>query len=251
MYVQRDDDNNIVAVYDIWVELDVKFAEATSNNTNSYYNGATINNAPDLYFGKTMPTDKDGIIPIEITIPAYSDFDKVESEDKYGANDLSSTNDPTDFTVNGEDKHATSASFKITTSERLFGDVVITLKDDPKHDSTWLKAVEPTTNNNLTVSVADATITLGGTNTTPTVGDLLLWLDAECDEVNGRYCDHATIEVYDNTEANGVVNNSTVITTANVNNLYVKVTSEKGSVKTYSIVFEAPATDGNADGTNG
>lgn len=55
--------------------------------------------------------------------------------------------------ADGDDNHATAASFKITTGERLFGDVVITLVDDPKHDSTYLSAKDPGNNRNIKVEV--------------------------------------------------------------------------------------------------
>lgn len=247
---QRNEAGKIVALYDLWIELDISVeAEDTDGETVALKDIKGLD-TPDTtwYLGKT-PDAKN---PIELTIPKYWDLKNVEAEDAVEitgkSSELSGIDKNGDFTVKGEDHHDTPASFEINTTKQVWGDVTITIVVDPEHDSTWLKAVEPETNNNLTVSVEGTEITLGGTNTTPTVGDLLLWLDAECDEVDERYCDHATIEVFDNTPANGVVSDDTQITTDNVDNLYVKVTSEKGTVKTYTIVFESAAADDGADG---
>ncbi|MDY4431278.1 S-layer homology domain-containing protein [Evtepia sp.] len=209
VYLQRDDDGNVVAVYDIWVKLGVKFAEGTPAD-------AEITSVPALYMGKTMKA------PIEIEIPAYYDLDKVEAADAMGPNDLVTG----DFTRSGTDKHNEKSALEITTSKALFGDVVITLKADPKHDNTNLVTMNDPANTRNIYVVVDNTnhkVTVKGLLPTVNVGDLMQLIDTECEYAQ-------PVKLYDNTTA-------TPKETGLIDfvNDYIIVTAENGNTQKYTL----------------
>lgn len=215
VFVQYDEDDNVVVVYDMYIKLDVVFADKAGRDENTaVYKDAKIKSAPALYFGKTTS----GKIVVEV--PAYVDVDKAWSIDRMGDNDLWKNS----FTYSDTDKHNVKAEIEITTEEKLFGDVVIFLVEDPAHTSTWLVAKEPAINVNMTVSVEGSVVTVVGTNPTVKVNDLLAWLSTECE--------YATMKLYDNTGANEVTSGD-----VDFKNMCIVVTAEDGTVKTYTLVL--------------
>ena len=215
VFVQYDEDDNVVVVYDMYIKLDVVFADKAGRDENTaVYKDAKIKSAPALYFGKTTS----GKIVVEV--PAYVDVDKAWSIDRMGDNDLWKNS----FTYSDTDKHNVKAEIEITTKEKLFGDVVIFLVEDPAHTSTWLVAKEPAINVNMTVSVEGSVVTVVGTNPTVKVNDLLAWLSTECE--------YATMKLYDNTGANEVTSGD-----VDFENMCIVVTAEDGTVKTYTLVL--------------
>ena len=166
--------------------------------------------------GKTMKA------PIEIEIPAYYDLDKVEAADAMGPNDLVTG----DFTRSGTDKHNEKSALEITTSKALFGDVVITLKADPKHDNTNLVTMNDPANTRNIYVVVDNTnhkVTVKGLLPTVNVGDLMQLIDTECEYAQ-------PVKLYDNTTA-------TPKETGLIDfvNDYIIVTAENGNTQKYTL----------------
>lgn len=199
VFVQFDEDGEAVVVYDIWVKLAATIAP---ENT-----GAEFVTLPAMYFGKKVGA-------VEIKVPAYYDL--------VGASGAAWTIDT------AADKHDVASIVKVTTADKLWDDVVFTLAEDAKHDSTWLVAKEPAINVNMTVSVAGSEVTVEGTEPTVKVNDLLAWLSTECE--------FATMKLYDNTGANEVTSGD-----VDFDNMCIVVTAENGIAKTYTLV--GPATD--------
>ena len=159
VYVQLDKDNKVVAVYDMYYEVDVKFADADKNGVSKTDKAATITDtegeelAP-MYFHKALAD-------FNVNVSAYVEVKSVVAN--------------YDVVAPETGKHNAARTFvaKAEANEYVKGDIIVTLAPD-KCDS--FKAVEDITATNLKVTVGDKVITVENTildkATTISVGEL-------------------------------------------------------------------------------
>ena len=225
---QRDENGKIVALYDLWIKLNASVVDENGDSVE----GASAKPASQLYVGKVPSA-------ITVNVPAYWNLSDINSVDPV---DNANTLDKTAFKVTGDDLHETAATLTVNVNngQQLWGDVVITLEQDPKHDSTWLIASKPAGNRNIEVTVnTNGTITVSGDDAmTATVADLKAWLTPECDGADNASdkhtvpCNHASYTVYDNTVATPVTDDSTLL---NGHNMFIIVKTEAGTTAQYDI----------------
>ncbi|MBR2491493.1 MAG: S-layer homology domain-containing protein [Ruminiclostridium sp.] len=153
VFVQEDEDGNAVAIYDMWIEMDVTVTGEGAENV--------VVDAPTVYFGKVLDR------AINVTVPAWVDL-------------VGAASGVATFTTAGTDAHDIASAMTVNSTNELFADVVITVEADPKHDNTGL------TENDAKISINNGVIAVNvKAHETYTTENLLAALEAECEFAQG------------------------------------------------------------------
>ena len=208
VFVQYDEDDNALVVYDMFIKVDVKFADASLDKN------ATIK-APDMYLYKPA---KD----FTVSVSKWVEVANVANGDL----NLSG------YTATPEKEHNVARTFKVTAAAdtKVAGDIVVTLAADEACDQAWLELVDGVVAQNLKVELDQPNNKVIITTNAGTikVNDVAAFLKAAGNHVQGY-------EFYNNTTSNLVPKTST--DDFEITNLFILVTAENGDTVKYT--FEA------------
>lgn len=215
IFIQEDEDGNVVAVYDMWIQLDV-------TGDTSYIDGP----APVIYAGKTVEDN------LALSLPAHASY-KVTTEKS--SSFVRENDDSHDACSPANDKYCKDYTVIIDTANKVFYsdiNVKVTLNGIAKHNHTGLNGLKDyisvgEVNGKMSVKLDVADFA------TYTVADLKADLKVTCGHAN------QTIVVKDNT--GDVLSDLTSF--IGKDDITVVVTAEDGTTQTYPVIISASAEE--------
>ena len=211
VYVQYDKDGeNVVAVYDMYYEVDVDFADGYK----AIDKDAKID-APAMYVGKDA-----------------EDFTVSVSKNVAPSTDDEAFDDPTAKDAEYNDiEHNVARTFTFKANGKVTGDITVTLAKDICSEA-WLELVDGVESENLTVTLnqAENKVVIATDKGTIKVNDVAAFLKAAGTHNQGY-------EFYNNTTNSHVAKNSTE--DFEIANLFILVTAEDGSTVKYTFAAHA------------
>ena len=195
--------------------------------------------------------------PLPDLMDGYTEFEWTLFTYPGDCPETTDTDPVTGETVYSTDKHAVASSIEVTVvdkkststsvpeyllntySDRIYGDIMITLFEDPPHDNdtslcAGLKLVDPQPTNirNITKVDFDGQViqvhTTDPAHATIMTSDVDLFIEKACPFAQGY-------EYYDNTTANKFAPKTAITDGGTENNIFVLVTEEDGSTVKYTI----------------
>ncbi len=215
VFIQEDDDDNVVAVYDMWIQLDV-------TGDTSYIDGP----APVIYAGKAVEDN------LALSLPAHASY-KVTTEKS--SSFVWENDNSHDACSPANDKYCKDYTVIIDTANKVFYsdiNVKVTLNGIAKHNHTGLNGLKDyisvgEVNGKMSVKLDVADFA------TYTVADLKADLKVTCGHAN------QTIVVKDNT--GDVLSDLTSF--IGKDDITVVVTAEDGTTQTYPVIISASAEE--------
>ena len=202
VYLQKNDDGDVIAVYDMWLKVDVEFAEGWEDVDAN----ATIT-APVMYLYKSAKN-------FTVSVSKWVNVKEINNG----------------YTADSEKEHNVARTFTAKSEEVVNGDIVVTLAADEPCNQAWLELVDGVEAQNLKVELDQPNnkVIITTDDGTIKVNDVAAFLKAAGNHVQGY-------EFYNNTTSNLVPKTST--DNFEITNLFILVTAENGDTVKYT--FEA------------